>query len=128
MWGAGQKLTLCEPFKVLKIFAKLIHTCCLPVICLYEGHSLCFAIWFFNNTYNHSVYSSFSKKPPSACTHLTILSNQLSMTPDHIDWGMPKMTPLRNAWVSSAFRNCFPFSCLLTEGNKNQLQGAKSGE
>ena len=39
----------------------------------YKGHSLCFAIWFFNNTYNHSVYSSFSKKPPSVCTHLTIL-------------------------------------------------------
>ena len=25
----------------------------------YEGHSLCFAIWFVNNAYNHSVYSSF---------------------------------------------------------------------
>ena len=60
---------------------------------MYEGHSLCFLIWFFNNTYNHSVYSSFSKKLPSACTRLTILSNQLSMTPDHFDWGMSKMTP-----------------------------------
>ena len=55
---------------------------------VYQGHSSCFAISFFNNTYNHSVCSSFSKKPPSACTHLTILSNQLSMTPDHVDLGM----------------------------------------
>ena len=75
----------------------------------YEGHSLCFAIWFFNNTYSHSVYSSFSKNPPSACTHLTILSNQLSMTPDHVYWGMSKMTPLKNvrrsetAFHSAAF-------------------------
>ena len=94
----------------------------------YEGHSLCFAIWVFNNTYNHSVHSSFSKKPPSACTHLTILSNQLSMTPAHADWGMSKMTPSMNAQASSAFWNCFSFSCLLTEGNKNQSQGAKSCE
>ena len=70
---------------------------------LYEGHSLCFAIWFFNNTYNHSVSSSFSKKPPSACTHLTILSNPLSMTPDHVDWGMPKTTPSKNARASLTF-------------------------
>ena len=73
----------------------------------YEGHSLCLAIWFFNNTYNHSVYSSFFKTPPppppSACTHLTILSNQLSMTPGHVDWGMSKMTPSKNARASSAF-------------------------
>ena len=26
---------------------------------LYEGHSLCFAIWIFKNIYNHSVYSGF---------------------------------------------------------------------
>ena len=39
----------------------------------------------------------FLKKPPSACTHLTILSNQLSMTPAHVDWGMLKMTPSMNA-------------------------------
>ena len=57
---------------------------------LYEGHSLRFAIWFFNNAYNHSVYSSFSKKPPSACIPLTNLSNQLFMTPDHVDWSMSK--------------------------------------
>ena len=25
----------------------------------YEGHSLCFVIWFFNNTYNRSVCPSF---------------------------------------------------------------------
>ena len=93
----------------------------------YEGH-LCFAIWFFSNTFNHSVCFSFSNKPPSACTHLTSLSNQLSMTPDHVDWGMSKMAPSKNAPVSSAFWNCFTFSCLLTEGNKNQSQGAKSGE
>ena len=66
--------------------------------------------------------------PLLACTHLTILSNQLSMTPDHFDWGMSKMTPSKNARAFSAFRNCFPFSCLITEGNKNQPQGAKSGE
>ena len=53
--------------------------------------------------HNHSVYSSFSKKPPSACTHLTILSNQLSMTPVHVDWGMSKMTPSMNAQASLAF-------------------------
>ena len=89
----------------------------------YEGHSLCFAIWFVNNTYNHSVYSSFS-----ACTHLTILSNQLSMTPNHVDWGMSKMMPLMNARASSPFWNCFPVRCHLTEWNKNQSQWAKSGE
>ena len=92
----------------------------------YEGHSLCFAIWFFNNTYNHSVYSSFSKKPPSACTHF-----DYSLKPavcDDVDWGMSKMTPSKNARASSAFRNCFYSSCLLTEKNKNQSQGAKSGE
>ena len=94
----------------------------------YEGHSLCFAIWFFNSTYNHSVYSSCSKNPPSACTQLTNLSNQLSRTPDHADWGMSKMTPSKNARASSAFWNCFLFSCHLSEGNKNQSQGAKSGE
>ena len=33
-----------------------------------------------------------------------------------------------NARASSAFWNCFPFSCLLTKGNKNQSQGAKSGK
>ena len=82
----------------------------------------------FQNTYNHSVYSSFSKKPPSACTYLTILSNQLSVTPDHVDWGMSKMRPSKNAQTYSAFWNWFPFSCLVTEGNKNQSQGAKSGE
>ena len=86
-----------------------------------------FAIWFFNNTYSHSVYSSLSKKFPSACTHLTILSNQLSMTPDYADCGMSKTTPSKNARPSSAFSNCFPLSCLLIEGNKNQSQGAKSG-
>ena len=91
--------------------------------CFYEGHTLCFAIWFFNNSDNHSVYSSFSKKPPSACIHLTLLSNQLSMTPDHVYSGMSKMTPSKNARASSAFWNCFPFICLLTEGNKNQSQG-----
>ena len=80
---------------------------------VYEGHS-CFAIWFFNNTYNPSVYSSFLKKLPSACTHLTILSNQLFMTHDHADWGMSKMTPSMNARASSTFWNCFPFSCHLT--------------
>ena len=94
----------------------------------YEGHSLCFAVWFFSNTYSHSVYSSFSKKPPSACTHLTILSSQLPMTPDHVEWGMSKMRPSKNARTSLAFWNCFPFSSLLTEGNKNQSQGTKSGE
>ena len=98
------------------------------IIYSYEGHLLCFAIWFFNNTYSHSVYSSFSKKAPSACTHLTILSKQLSMTPNRVDWGMLKMTPSKNARASSAFWNCFPFSCLLTEGNRNQSQGANSGE
>ena len=66
--------------------------------------------------------------PPSACTHLTILSNQLSMTPDNVVWGMPKMTPSMNAWAYLAFWNCFPFSCHLMEGNKNQSQGVKSGE
>ena len=96
--------------------------------CFYEGHTLCFAIWFFNNSYNHSVYSSFSKKPPSACTHLTLLSNQLSMTPDHVYSGMSKMTPSKNARASSEFWNCFPFICLLTEGNKNQSQEAESDE
>ena len=94
----------------------------------YEGHSLCFAIWFFNNTYNCSAYSSFSKKLPSACTHLTIFSNQLSMTPNHIDWGMSKMMPSMNARAPSLFWNFFPFNCHLTEWNKNQSPGAKSGE
>ena len=28
----------------------------------------------------------FSQKPPSVCTHLATLLNQLSMTPDHVDW------------------------------------------
>ena len=73
-----------------------------PDTTIYEGHS-CFAIWFFNDTYNHSAYSSFSKNPPSACIHLTILSNQLSMTSDHTDWGMSKMTPSKNAQGSLAF-------------------------
>ena len=50
------------------------------------------------------------------------------MTPDHVDWGMSKMTPSTNARASSTLWNCFPFSFLLTEGNKNQPQGAKSGE
>ena len=45
----------------------------------------------------------FSKKPSSACTLLTILSNQLSVTPDHVNWGMSKMTPSMNARASSAF-------------------------
>ena len=31
---------------------------------LYEGHSLCLAIWSFNSTYSRSIYSSFLKKPP----------------------------------------------------------------
>ena len=78
--------------------------------------------------HNHTVYSSVWKKPPSACTHLTILSNQLSMTPDHVDWGMSKMTPSMNARASSPFWNCFPVSCHLKEWNKNQPQRAKSGE
>ena len=38
------------------------------------------------------------------------------------------MTPSKNARASSAFWNCFPFSCLLTKGSKNQSQGPKSGE
>ena len=42
----------------------------------------------------------FRRNPPQ---HFTILSNQLSMTPDHIDWGMSKMTPSKNAQASSAF-------------------------
>ena len=108
-------------------FCKLTVFCC-SCCSYYMGHSLCFAIWFFNNTYNDSVYSSFSKKHLSACTHLTVLSNQLSVTPDHVDWGMSKMMPSKNTQASSAFWNCFPFSCFLTEGNKNQSQGAKSGE
>ena len=70
----------------------------------------------------------FFEETPSACTHLTILSNQLSMTPDHVDWGMSKMMPSKNDRASSAFWNCFPFSCFLTGWNKNQAQGAKSGE
>ena len=44
------------------------------------------------------------------------------MTPDHVDWGMSKMTPSINARASSAFWNCFPFSC------QNQSQGANSDE
>ena len=47
---------------------------------------------------------------------------------DHVDWGMPKMMPSKNARASSAFWSCFPFSCHLTEGDKNQSWGAKSGE
>ena len=79
---------------------------------------------FFNNTYNYSVYSSFFvKKLPSACTHLTILSNQLSMTPNHADWGMSRMMPSKNAQASLTFRNCFPLGCLVTEGNKNRHKG-----
>ena len=39
----------------------------------------------------------FRNPPPSAITHSNILSNQLSMTPDHTDWGMSKMTPWMNA-------------------------------
>ena len=50
------------------------------------------------------------------------------MTPDHVDWGMSKMTPLNYARASSASRNCFSFSCLLTKRNKIQSQGTKSGE
>ena len=38
------------------------------------------------------------------------------------------MTPSRNAQASVAIWICFPFSCRLMEGNKNQSQGAKSGE
>ena len=74
-----------------------------------------FAIWFFSNTYNHSVYSRFSKtpppfpRPPSACTHLAILSNQpMSMTADHVDWGMPIMTISKNARASSRSETAFP--------------------
>ena len=80
-------------------------------------------MFFFNNIYNHFVYTSFSKKPLSACTHLTILSNQLSMTPDHVDWGMSKMTPSKNARASSAFSNYFAFSCLLTEREQKPTTG-----
>ena len=83
----------------------------------------------FSTTLTTSLSSPvFRKKPSSVCIHLTILSNQLSMTPDHVDWGMSKMTPSMNARASSTFLNCFPFSCLLTEGNKNQSQGVRSGE
>ena len=63
----------------------------------------CNLYFFFNNIYNHSVHSSFSKKPASTCTQLTNLSNELSRTPDHADWGMSKMTPSKNARASSAF-------------------------
>ena len=49
-------------------------------------------------------------------------------SPDHVGWGMSKITSSKNAWTSLAFWNCFPFSCVLVEGYKNQSQGAKSGE
>ena len=45
----------------------------------------------------------FFEDTPSVCTHLTIFSNQLSMTPDHVDCGMSKMMPSMNARASSAF-------------------------
>ena len=55
----------------------------------------------FNNTCNHSVHSSFSKKPLSACTHLTILSNQLSMTPDHVDCNSGREQEQLNLQISN---------------------------
>ena len=90
-------------------------------------------IMFCNTHLQPLCLLQFFKDPPPpsitpACTHLTGLSNQLSMTGDHVDWGMSKVRPSKNARASSAFWNCFPFSCLLTEGNKNQSQGAKSCE
>ena len=108
---------------VYKNAGRLFYLTLLKGLWRYEGHSLCFAIWLFNNTYNHSVYSSFSKKHtptppprPLACSYLTILSNQLSMTPDHVDWDMSKMTPSKNARALSAFWNCFPFRCTSHRG------------
>ena len=104
-----------------------LDSCECMVLCV-RGSLIMFCNLVFQQHYNPSVYSSFSKKSPSVCIHLIILSNQLSMTPDHVDWGMSKMTSSMDAQASSAFLKCFPFSCLLTEWNKNQSQGAKSGE
>ena len=48
----------------------------------------------------------------------TVLSNQLSMTPDHIYWNISKMTPPKNARKPSVL-----WHCLLTEGNKKVTRG-----
>ena len=90
---------------------------------------LVFFFFFFFATLTTTLSTPvFQKKPPSDSMHLTILSNQLSVTPDHVDWGMSKMTPSKNVLASSTFGNCFPFSWRLTEENENQSYETKSGE
>ena len=70
----------------------------------------------------------FRRNPPQPVHIWPSSQTSFLWHPTHADWGMSKMTPSMNARASSLVWNCFPGSCHLTEWNKHQSQGAKSGE
>ena len=67
-------------------------------------HFVLQSVFFFSGTLTNTLSTPVFRRPPTlAFTHLTVLSNQLSMATDHVDWGISKMIPSKNARASSAF-------------------------
>ena len=92
----------------------------------WRGPSLCFAILFFSSFQQHfqpvSLLQFFKEPPISPCPFCHPLKPAIYDSRS-ADVGMSKITPSKNAPASSTLRNCFPFNCLLKEGNKHQSQG-----
>ena len=69
----------------------------------------------------------FQSNPPQhACTRSSFQTMwawyQTTLT------GISEIMLLKKAWASSMPRNCFPFNCCFTQGNRKILQGAKPGK
>ena len=65
-----------------------------------------------------SCLVQFFKVTPLACTHLVILSNNVTMVPDHTDWGISEITPSKWARASSTAWICFLLNCCFTWGRE----------
>ena len=70
----------------------------------------------------------FQSNPPSACMRLVILSNHVTMAPDHVDWGMPKSRPRKRLKHLPHTKTTSPSSATSLEGTERNHKGLSPGK